>query len=51
VGNPRNRWEDAVRRDAVDLLQIQTWMAAARKREFWRKEIGEAMARERAEAL
>ena len=49
-GNPRSRWEDAVWRDAVDLLHVHTWKVAAKKREFWRKEIGEAMARKKAEA-
>jgi hypothetical protein len=36
--------------DAVDLLQMWGWKVAAKKREGWRKEIGEAMARKRAEA-
>jgi hypothetical protein len=42
VGEPRNRWEDVVWTDAVDLLQIRNLKAAAKKREGWRKVIGEA---------
>ena len=49
VGIPRSRLEDAVWRDG-DLLQIQIRRAATRKREFLRKEIGEAMAGKRAAA-
>jgi hypothetical protein len=44
VGKPRERWEDAVWRDAVDFLQIRKWKAAARNREGWRKKIGEVLA-------
>jgi hypothetical protein len=40
VGKPRGRWEDAVRRDAVDLLQIRNWKGAATKRKVWKKKIG-----------
>jgi hypothetical protein len=36
-------------RDAVDLVHIRNWKAAARRREGWRKVIGEAIARKRAE--
>jgi hypothetical protein len=50
VRKPRSRWEDAVCRDAVDILQARNWKAAGRKREGCRKEIGEAMARTRAKA-
>jgi len=39
------RWVDAVWRDVIDLLHIRNWKMAARKREFWRKEIREAMVR------
>jgi hypothetical protein len=42
VGEPRSRWEGAVWTDAVDLLQIRKWRATAKKREGWRKVIGEA---------
>jgi len=35
---------------ALELLQIRNWKAAAVKTEGWRKEIWEAMARQRAEA-
>jgi hypothetical protein len=44
LGELRGRWENAVWRDAIDLLHIQYWKVAT-KREGWRKEIGEAMAR------
>jgi hypothetical protein len=46
---PRNRWEDAIQRDAANLLQIRNWKAAARDRDEWRKKVGEAMTRKRAE--
>jgi hypothetical protein len=49
VGRARNRWEDVIQRDAGNLLWIRTWKAAARDKE-WRKKVGEAMARKRAEA-
>ena len=48
MGKRGGRWQHAVRGDAVDILQILNWKAAARKREGWRKEMGEAMARRRA---
>ena len=48
-GQPRDRWEDAGWRDDVDWLQIRNWKAAARKKDDWRKEMGEAMSRKRAE--
>jgi hypothetical protein len=44
VRRPRNRWEDAIQRDAASLLRIWNWRAAARDREEWRKKVGEAMA-------
>jgi hypothetical protein len=49
VGKPRSRWEQAVWRVAVDSLEIHNWKVAGRMRKFWRKEIGEAMARKWAE--
>jgi hypothetical protein len=48
VGRPRNRWEDVIQRDAANLFRIRKWKAAARDKE-WRKKVGEAMARKRAE--
>jgi hypothetical protein len=33
VGRPRDRWDGVVGTDAVDLLPIQNWKAAASKRE------------------
>jgi hypothetical protein len=50
VGRPQNRWEDVIQRNAANLLQIRNWKAAARDKEEWRKKVGEAMARKRAEA-
>jgi hypothetical protein len=50
VGKPRNRWKDAVWMEALKLLQIRNWKAAAGKLEGWWKVIGEAMARQRGEA-
>jgi hypothetical protein len=44
---PRGRWEDAIGMDTADWLQIRNWKAAARRREVWRKEIGEAIVRKR----
>ena len=49
VGRPRNRWENMVQEDAVDLLGIRDWKAVARNKEEW-KTVVEAMARKRAEA-
>jgi hypothetical protein len=48
VGRPRNRWEDVTQRDEANLLRIRKWKAAARDEE-WKKKVGEAMARKRAE--
>jgi len=45
VGKPRDRWADAVWRDAADLLPILDWKSATRKTGGWRKETGEAKAR------
>jgi hypothetical protein len=50
VGRPRNRWEDFIQKDAANMLRIRNWKAAAREKEEWRKKVGEAMARKRAEA-
>ena len=50
LGQPIGRRQHAVHRDFVDLLQIRSWKAAARRREGWRKEIGETMARKGAKA-
>ena len=41
MGGPRGRWEDAFRRDALDVLQVGKWKTTGRRREGWRKEIGE----------
>jgi hypothetical protein len=41
VGSPRRRWEDA-----VDLLQIQNWKAAAWNGECWRRKFEEAIEEE-----
>jgi len=49
LGKQRGRWEDAVWRYAVNLLQVQD-RKAARKREVERMEIREAMAPKRPEA-
>ena len=38
-----------VQEDAVNFLGIRNWKAAARNREEWRRIVGEAMARKRAE--
>jgi hypothetical protein len=50
VGRPRNRWEDVIQTDAANLLRIRNWKAVARDNEEWRKKVGEAMDRKRAEA-
>jgi hypothetical protein len=49
VGKSRSRLEDAVWKDTVDLFQIRDRRVAARKKEGWRRVIGEAMGRKRAE--
>jgi len=33
VGKPRGRWEDAVWKEDLELLQIRNWKAAAGKKE------------------
>jgi hypothetical protein len=50
VGRPRNRWE-GIQRDTDNLLRIRNWKSVARDKEEWRKKVGEAMSRKRAEAL
>jgi hypothetical protein len=47
VRKSRGRREDAITKDTADWFQIGNWKAAARNREVWRKEIGEAMVRKR----
>jgi hypothetical protein len=49
VGRPRNRWEDVIQRDAANLLRIRNWKAAVQDEEKWRKKVGEAVGRKRAE--
>ena len=46
----RGRWEAAFWKDAVDFLQVRNWKTKPREREDWKKVIGKAMARKRAEA-
>jgi hypothetical protein len=43
VGKPGSRWQDTGGRDALELLQIRNWKAAARKTEGWRKGIRKAI--------
>jgi hypothetical protein len=47
---PTRRWEDAVPRIAVHLLQEWNCSVAARKGDGWSKELGEAKARKQAES-
>ena len=49
MGKTRGRWNGAVWRVAVNLLQIRNWKAAASKRASWRKEIGKSTARKAVE--
>jgi hypothetical protein len=37
AGNPRKRWEDGVREDAITLLCTLAWKAKAKDRESWRQ--------------
>jgi hypothetical protein len=37
VRRPRNRWKDAIQRDAANLLQIRNWKSVARNKEWRRK--------------
>lgn len=50
MGKPRDRWEDAVWRGAVGLLQIRKWKATVRKREDWKEKTEEATPRKLSEA-
>jgi hypothetical protein len=47
---PRGRLEEAVRKDAVDYLQIQNWKASARNKEICKQKIGESMTSKHVEA-
>lgn len=47
-GKPKVRWKDAFCRYAADLLQIRNWKAA-RSGKVWKKTIGKAITRKRAE--
>jgi hypothetical protein len=49
VGKSRGRWNGAVWRVEVNLLQILKWKAAASRRAGWRKEIGKSTARKAVE--
>jgi hypothetical protein len=49
VGRPQNRREDVIQRDAANLVRIRNWKAVARDKKEWRKKVGEAMDRKRAE--
>jgi hypothetical protein len=44
AGEPRERWEDGLREDAIELLGIRAWKTKAKRREFWRLRIEEAKA-------
>lgn len=50
VGRPRNRWEDGVCQDALQILKIRNWRVAAQDRQVWWSATGEAMTRKRADA-
>ena len=43
-GRPKNRWEDAVRKDAHLLLGIRNWKLGAVDREAWKRVLREAEA-------
>lgn len=45
VGKPRLRWEDAVSRDAQELLNTRSWRRASLDRDLWRRKIEEARTR------
>jgi hypothetical protein len=49
VRKSRDRWEDVVLGNIVDLLQILSWKATARKKGGWRKEFGKVTDRRSAE--
>jgi hypothetical protein len=44
VGEPRKRWEDAVRQDAASFLRCRNWKLAANDRTLWRQKIEQAKA-------
>jgi hypothetical protein len=45
VGRPRIRWEDAVQKDALQILGTRGWSRRAENREEWRQILREAKAR------
>jgi hypothetical protein len=45
VGRPRIRWEDAVQKDALQILGTRRWWIRAENREEWRQLLREAKAR------
>jgi hypothetical protein len=45
VGKSRERWEDAVQRDAARVLRRRNWKLAANDRILWRQKIEEVKAR------
>jgi hypothetical protein len=47
VGRPRIRWEDAVRKDALQILGTRGWRRRAENREEWRQLLREAKDRKR----
>jgi hypothetical protein len=49
AGNSRSKWQKAVWRDVLGLPQIRNRKMTAWRKEGWRTEIGETMAREWAE--
>jgi hypothetical protein len=47
VGRPRIRWEDAVQKDALQILGTRGWRRRAESRDEWRQLLREAKARKR----
>lgn len=45
VGKPKQRWEDNVKKDALEMLGIRNWKESAKDRDEWRRKIEEAKAR------
>jgi hypothetical protein len=45
VGRPRIRWEDAVQKDALQILGTRGWRRRAENRDEWRQLLREAKAR------
>jgi hypothetical protein len=45
VGRPRIRWEDAVQKDALQLLGTRGWRRRTKNRDEWRQLLREAKAR------